>query len=247
MIAARHSRCRHAGDGCMEEAELDRFADEYRAQHAANIRASGESPEFFADYKVAQVAAWLVGRYPAGPEILDFGAGVGTSVPYFRKYLPHCRLTCLDVSRRSLELGRARFHDEAQFVQFDGSRVPFADASFDLVFLAGVLHHVAHHEHAALLAEIRRVLRGTGTLVVFEHNPYNPLTVHAVNSCPFDANAVLLTPRKLRRSAARAGFPRGVTQYRVFFPHALRALRPLERAMRWLPLGAQYSYHAARD
>jgi SAM-dependent methyltransferase len=232
----------------MDEAEFDRFADEYRALHAANIRLSGESPDFFAEYKVADVAAMLAPlQSGAEPAILDFGAGVGTSVPYFRKYLPRCRLTCIDVSHRSLEVGRARFADQAEFVHFGGTRVPFAEDSFDLVFFACVLHHVAHSEHPALLAEARRVLRPRGLLVVFEHNPHNPLTVHAVNTCPFDANAVLLTPSSLRRSADRAGFPPGVLRYRIFFPHALRALRPLERSLRWLPLGAQYSYHAARD
>ncbi len=231
----------------MDEAEFDRFADEYRALHAANIRLSGESPEFFAEYKVADVADLLACRLVAEPAILDFGAGVGTSVPYFRKYFPRCRLTCLDVSHRSLEVGHARFGGQAEFVHFSGVRVPFAVGSFDLVFFACVLHHIAHDEHPALLAEARRVLRPGGMLVVFEHNPYNPLTVHAVNTCPFDANAVLLTPARLKRSAARAGFPPGVLRYRIFFPHALRALRPLERGLRWLPLGAQYSYHAPRS
>jgi SAM-dependent methyltransferase len=231
----------------MDEAEFDRFADEYRALHAANIRASGESPEFFAEYKVADVAAMLAqDQSCSDPAILDFGAGVGTSVPYFRKHLPRCRLTCLDVSRRSLDLGRARFDGQAQFVHFDGTQVPFADATFDVVFFACVLHHIPQDEHVALLREAHRVLRRNGSLVVFEHNPYNPLTVHAVNTCPFDANAVLLTPGELRRSATQAGYASGVVRFRMFFPHALRALRPLERALRWLPLGAQYSYHAPR-
>jgi SAM-dependent methyltransferase len=231
----------------MDEAEFDRVADEYRALHAAGTRLSGESPEFFAEYKVADLAALLAGRLGDEPAILDFGAGVGTSVPYFRKYLPRCRLTCLDVSRRSLKVGRARFGDEAEFVHFSGTRVPFVDASFDVVFLACVLHHVAHSEHPALLAEAHRVLRPDGSLVVFEHNPYNPLTVHAVNNSPLDANAVLLTPSSLRRSAQHAGFSPGVLRYCMFFPRALRALRPLERRLRWLPLGAQYSYHAQRS
>jgi SAM-dependent methyltransferase len=230
----------------MDEAEFDRFADEYRTLHAASVRLSGESPEFFAEYKVADVAALLGGRVSDEPAILDFGAGVGTSVPYFRKHLPRCRLTCLDVSRRSLEVGRAHFGNEAEFVHFDGPRAPFADASFDVVFFACVLHHVAHSEHPALLAEAHRVLRPDGSLVVFEHNPYNPLTVYAVNTSPLDANAVLLTPSSLRRSAERAGFPSGVLRYCIFFPSALRSLRPLERRLHWLPLGAQYSYHARR-
>lgn len=230
----------------MDEAEFDRFADEYRALHAANIRLSGELPDFFAEYKVADVAEALGDRLGDHPAILDFGAGVGTSVPYFRKYFPRCRLTCLDVSHRSLDVGRARFEGQAEFVHFSGVRVPFADSSFDLVFFACVLHHIPHGEHPALLAEARRVLRPRGMLVVFEHNPYNPLTVRAVNTCPFDANAVLLKAGSLRRSAVRAGFAPGVLRYRIFFPGALRSLRPLERGLRWLPLGAQYSYHASR-
>ena len=40
----------------MDDAEFDRFADDYRSLHAANIRASGETPEFFAEYKVRDVA-----------------------------------------------------------------------------------------------------------------------------------------------------------------------------------------------
>jgi len=35
----------------MDRAEFDKFADEYYALHAANIAMTGESPEYFADYK----------------------------------------------------------------------------------------------------------------------------------------------------------------------------------------------------
>ena len=43
----------------MDEAEFDKFADEYRALHAANIRLSGEDPEYFAEYKIIDIAAEL--------------------------------------------------------------------------------------------------------------------------------------------------------------------------------------------
>jgi hypothetical protein len=81
--------------------------------------------------------------------------------------------------------------------------------------------------------------------VVFEHNPYNPLTVHAVKTCPFDANAVLIPARALLQHMKQAGFSTLVRRYRLFFPGPLRALRHLERRLAWLPLGAQY-YVAAR-
>ena len=41
----------------MDKTEFDTFADEYRLTHAHNIKASGESPEFFHEYKVADVAS----------------------------------------------------------------------------------------------------------------------------------------------------------------------------------------------
>jgi SAM-dependent methyltransferase len=231
----------------VDEAEFDRFADEYRQLHAANIRLSGEAPEYFAEYKIADLRSLLGDSFGKdAPTILDFGAGVGTSVPYFRKHSPKCDLTCLDVSRKSLEIGTSRFREQAKFVHFDGEHIPFSDNHFDLVFLACVPHHIPHSEHVSILAEIRRVLRPNGALVIFEHNPYNPLSVHAVNTCPFDENAVLLKPHRLAQSIACAGFGRSAVRFRIFFPRVLRALRALEPRMAWIPLGAQYSIHARK-
>jgi hypothetical protein len=80
---------------------------------------------------------------------------------------------------------------------------------------------------------------------IFEHNPMNPLTVRAVNSCEFDENAVLIQPWTLRRRLRQAGFVQTRLRYRIFFPHAARSLRGLERALRWCPGGAQYSIFAS--
>jgi ubiquinone/menaquinone biosynthesis C-methylase UbiE len=232
----------------MDSAEFDRFADEYRQLHANNIRLSGEGPEYFAEYKVVDVAALLrTGGFPPDPAILDFGAGVGTSVAHFRKHVPRCKLTCLDISSKSLEIGAARFPGEANFVHFDGVRLPFADNCFDLVFVACVLHHIAHTEHAHFLEEFQRVIRPGGGLVVFEHNPYNPLTVHAVNTCPFDENAVLLRPRRLAAAVRAARFAGSIVRYRIFFPHIARHLRRLEKSLTWLPIGAQYYVYARKS
>src|SRR4051812_41527839 len=43
----------------MEEAEFDRFADEYETQHRKNIAVTGESPDFFAEYKIRQLATFV--------------------------------------------------------------------------------------------------------------------------------------------------------------------------------------------
>jgi ubiquinone/menaquinone biosynthesis C-methylase UbiE len=230
----------------MDEVEFDKFADEYRTLHAANIKLSGETPEYFAEYKIADIAAELKRDNAATPgKVLDFGAGVGYSVPFFARHLPTARVTCLDVSQKSLEIGASKHGAVAEFKHFDGMKIPCADGTFDVALASCVFHHIPHDEHVALLAEIRRVLTPRGWLFVFEHNPLNPLTRYVVNTCVFDEHAELVRAPTMRRRVRDAGFGAAKVNYRIFFPHALRGLRPLEAHLTWLPLGAQY-YVAAR-
>ncbi|SAK89894.1 methyltransferase [Caballeronia hypogeia] len=228
----------------MDKAEFDSFADEYLSLHARNISASGEGPAYFAEYKIRDIAEEMTLRNQMPERMLDFGAGVGTSVPWVREYLPDAQLTCVDVSERSLEVAKDRFADMARFVHFDGRTLPFEQGDFDLAYAMCVFHHIDHAEHVDLLRELRRVLGPRGTLVIFEHNPYNPLTVRAVNTCEFDVNAKLITAPKMRQACRDAGFTQVRLRYRIFFPHALAALRPLEKYMTHVPLGAQYAVYA---
>lgn len=232
----------------MDRAEFDKFAKEYRALHEANISASGESPEYFADYKIRDLKRLIVadGVRLEGCRILDFGAGVGSSTPFFRMHMPTVHVTNVDVSMESLKIGAGRFPADINCVAFDGDRLPFGDGTFDYVFVACVFHHIPAGDHRELFGEIRRVLRVGGQLMIFEHNPYNPLTVRAVNSCEFDENAVLLRARTLKTRLTAAGFRESRVRYRVFFPRMLRWLRALEDVLVWLPLGAQYYVRARK-
>lgn len=225
----------------MKESEFDRFADEYRSTLAANISVSGEAPEFFAEYKIADVVRHVrkAGITPAS--ILDFGCGVGNSIPYFSKYFPESKLVGADISRNSLDLATQRFGTAADFVALDGSSINVANERFDVLFSACVFHHISHEEHEHWLAELRRVARPNAMLIIFEHNPWNPLTVRSVNTCEFDANAHLITPFALQAAMKRAGWTRTHHEYRIFFPRRLALLRSLEKYMRWLPLGAQHA------
>ena len=232
----------------MDEAEFDNFADEYEAMHAASIAVSGESPDYFAEYKIRDIArdyARHSSPVDSSPKVLDFGSGNGSSVPHVRNHLPGGQLTCLDVSQRSLALAEKRFPALAQYVHFDGIHIPFPAAHFDLAYAACVFHHIDHIEHVSLLRELHRVIRPGGSLFVFEHNPYNPLTMHVVNNCPFDKNARLIRGAAMKQRLSTAGFAHTNIRYRIFFPRALRLLRPLEAALAWLPLGGQY-YALAR-
>jgi ubiquinone/menaquinone biosynthesis C-methylase UbiE len=228
----------------MDKAEFDRFADAYNQIHAASLGASGESPDFFAEYKVRVTAQLIDVAVQTQPRLLDFGVGIGNSIPHFRHYIPHVQLTCLDISEKSLEIAAQRFPGEAIYTCFDGTHLPFPDACFEVIFSACVFHHIEHGEHSSLLRDMHRVLRPGGMAIVFEHNPLNPLTLQVVNNCPFDENARLLRAGQLCTSFMAAGFARPRARYHLFFPNRLRVLRPLERHLEWLPLGAQYSVAA---
>jgi SAM-dependent methyltransferase len=226
----------------VDVAEFDRFAEEYTSTHADNIKISGEDPAYFARYKIEEVRRrWDAEARPEPAAVLDFGTGIGNSLPHLARLFPRATVIGLDVSQKSLDVARARFPDAAELVPYDaGGTLPFDDGAFDLIFSACVFHHIDAAEHAAIFAELKRVLKPGGMITVFEHNPVNPVTRHIVATCPFDENAVLLPSAELKARQAQAGFRRVQVAYTGFFPGSLRRLRPLERFMTALPIGAQY-------
>ena len=233
----------------MDRAEFDKFAEEYKSLHRENIACTGEDPEYFAEYKMKDLKR-IVEATPSVPDtgfFLDFGAGIGASIPFFRKYFPDAHLTCADVSKDCLEIAASNSGSSAEYVTFDGTCLPFADNSFDTAFASCVFHHIPPGEHVRLLRELRRVLKPGGVIMLYEHNPLNMLTVRAVNSCPFDENAILISASTMRTSFKSAGFLLSSVSYRVFFPRFLSLIRWMENWLKWLPLGAQYYIVASKN
>lgn len=229
----------------MDQVEFDKYADHYRDMHARNIAATGEAPEYFHEYKVRYTANYLTSGPPCS-HIVDFGSGIGNSIPFFRRYFPDAELICLDVSQKCLDLGRSRFPGNQRDVVITGDHIPLDSGKAELTFSACVFHHIAADQHLRWMKELLRVTVSDGRLAVFEHNPLNPLTAAAVASCPFDKNATLIRGRDLAQSARLAGWRDVRIDYCVFFPAPLSMLRPAERALRRLPLGAQYVLTASK-
>ena len=157
----------------MKESEFDKFAEEYRATLEAGVAISGEGADYFSEYKIRDIARALdaqVGDAGRPAEILDFGAGIGNSVPFVARYFPEASITCLDPSARSLEIAEGRFPGSARYLRLEGDALPFPDDHFDIAFAMCVFHHIDHGEHEAVLAELFRALRPGGSLFVFEHS-----------------------------------------------------------------------------
>lgn len=226
-------------------AEFDLLADEYHDQHKANVAITGEGPEYFAEYKIADLANLVSEKGLAAGQLLDFGSGIGNSVPYFRKYFGQSELHCGDVSERSIEIAKARFPGKEKYALIN-REIPLPTHSQDIVFSACVFHHIPHDEHQHWLTELLRVTRPGGLLAIYEHNPLNPLTVRAVNTCPLDVNARLIRGGTMCKRAEEGGWEDARVDYKLFFPSMLKSLRPLERHLAWLGLGAQYRMVARR-
>jgi SAM-dependent methyltransferase len=221
--------------------EFDRYADKYTEMHRVSVQASGEEPAYFSAYKAKYMARRLGPIASAKAlDILDFGCGVGNSIPPLRDAFPSARLFGSDPSGESVKIATERFSGHAQFRVSSDIDLPYADDSFDAALVACVYHHISPDARLHWTQELHRVLKPGGKLFIFEHNMLNPLTLKVVRECPFDEDAILLPKKELLHLSRAAGFGELRAQYVVFFPQALSIFRPLEPFMSWLPLGAQY-------
>lgn len=97
--------------------------------------------------RVEVLASWFAKLLPPGVQILDVGCGDGLLSAILQSKRPDITVSGIDVLPRD--------HAHIPVAKFDGRRLPFADASFDVVLFSDVLHHTK--EPAALLKEARRV------------------------------------------------------------------------------------------
>jgi hypothetical protein len=86
-----------------------------------------------------------------------------------------------------------------------------------------------------------------GYLIIFEHNPFNPITRHIVKKCPLDKGARLLRARYLKGILTESGFKKIKVSYYLFFPKRLAVLRPYEKCLSGIPLGGQYMVIAKKE
>ena len=106
-----------------------------------------------------------------GERVLDLAAGTGTSsLPFAER---GARVVPCDFSLGMLRVGK-RARPALPFVAGDGTRLPFADATFDAVTISFGLRNIV--DPAAGLAELRRVTRPGGRIVVceFSHPTWRP-------------------------------------------------------------------------
>ena len=180
-------------------------------------------------------------RYDRPTTILDFGCGVGNTTRSLSARFSESTVTGFDVSEESVERARrSTLSTNTRYVGSSGDRLPFADQTFEAAFTSCVFHHIEPENRLHWAQELRRVLAPGAPVFLFEHNPWNPLTVRVVRSIPFDEGVELLQPRYTVRLLQSAGFKSSQPWFYFFFPAVLRVLRPVEHWLKRVPIGAQY-------
>lgn len=224
----------------MTKAAFDAYRDSYEDMVGSSIAFSGLKHDFFLTAKVRFLAGLFAERFGKAnrPALLDVGCGVGRMHPLLTPITG--RLAGTDLSGEALARAR-KDNPGIDYRPGEGGTLPFPSGDFDAAMAVCVVHHVQPAARPALIAELVRVTRRGGLVVLIEHNPWNPLTRLAVARCPFDADAVLLSAKEARNRLATAGLQEICSRHFLLFPTAAAPFARIERSVGALPLGAQYA------
>ncbi|HET9026332.1 MAG TPA: bifunctional demethylmenaquinone methyltransferase/2-methoxy-6-polyprenyl-1,4-benzoquinol methylase UbiE [Trueperaceae bacterium] len=121
----------------------------------------------------AQAAHAALANVPVGGSaVLDVATGTGDLAFTIKGQRPDVRVVGADFAAPMLELARGKAAKRGvaiEFVQADGTALPYPDGSFDAVTIAYGLRNFADPD--AGLREFRRVLKPCGRLVILEFPP----------------------------------------------------------------------------
>ena len=239
------------------------FWDELCGSHLAReIGVSDASPESLARFDEAYLAIYpyLLGYFPPatvqGRRLLEIGLGYGTlGEALARRGADYHGLDIAAGPVRMMQARLARIEGAKpeQVVQGSALAMPFADASFDEVVAIGCLHHTG--DLFGSLAEVRRVLRPGGRLVMMVYNRRSLRRAMARRAMPWHAVPTGTAPTRRcaratthRRAAPRPRIPTSsrVAELRGLL-HGFGSVRIDRRNMDPLPVPRVAAPHARGD
>lgn len=213
---------------------FDSHASNYEQALSDSLGIFGETSSYFAQYKL-NILTEYIDQHEV-KSVLDYGSGIGSSIPFISEKFPDSEVWATDLSIKSLEILKSRY----PLTQIsETSALP--KRYFDLIFVSCVIHHVPVSDRLEIMHQLFNYLSPNGRLCIFEHNPYNPITRRIVSNCEFDDGVVLIVNSSLKKLTLNASPNCKIKSgYCLFFPAFLTKLLRLERFLRWLPLGGQH-------
>ncbi|MEP1558070.1 MAG: class I SAM-dependent methyltransferase [Hyphomicrobiales bacterium] len=223
--------------------EFDGYRDNYGSEINQSLAFAGKNHDFYlklkADHLLSIISQHIDTKNTV--ELLDVGCGHGLMHRFLKT--PGLKVNGCDPAATVVEEAKKQ-NSEVAYRSNDGETLPYEDNTFDVSTAVCVMHHVPPAQWLRFLSEMYRVTKSGGIVAIYEHNPYNPVTRHIVNTCPLDENAVLLTSSELKRLLKKAQFSQPKTEFIAVFPFKSGIFRFFERLLSWLPLGAQYVSYA---
>ena len=242
-----------------KEAEFDKLAGDYDETTVNDLGRFAKYRDTAFIYKVQLLRSILK---PSPKNILDFGCGIGSNIPYLHEYFKDAKLYGCDVSPRSIEIAKMNYpYCDFNVINAVDDLKLYSD--IDCVFISTVLHHIPQTEHEYWIGGLYNILSedtdAGGSIVIFEHNMANPLTKSLVKKTKIDEDATMLHPEYCRRLVSNCFYKTKVIdkeivpekdkvklRYTYFFPWRNKPFTTLEHMLFWLPLGAQYCLHARK-
>jgi SAM-dependent methyltransferase len=218
------------------------------ASHFDEIAAvyDGSLPGHVVEHYLRKRAAFIAALCPSG-HVLDVGCGTGALAQ--RLVARGYDVVGLDPSEGMLEIMRARA-PEVTAVCASGTDVPLESDRFDVVLSVATMHHIA--EPTAVrqtLAEMTRVSKPGGRIVVWDHNPRNPYWSSLMARVPQDTGEERLigAPELVAGLTGAGAEVVGVDQLGLvpdFTPRrAIGAAAALERLFERTPYVHRYAAH----
>jgi ubiquinone/menaquinone biosynthesis C-methylase UbiE len=108
--------------------------------------------------------------FPAGSRVLEAGCGVGAQTVTLAHNSPGAQITAIDISETSLAEAQKRISaagiSNVKFQRANIFDLPFAEASFEHVFVCFVLEHLS--DPVAALTCLKKLVKPGGTITVIE-------------------------------------------------------------------------------
>ena len=139
----------------------------------------GRVPESAVESFAGVANPFSLGRLSPGERVLDLGSGAGTdSLVAAQMVGPGGRVTGIDMTPEMVAKARAAATalgvDNVEFLEGEAERLPFPDASFDVVISNGVIDLIPDKD--AVFAELYRVLEPGGRIQVADVTIQNPVS-----------------------------------------------------------------------
>ena len=144
----------------------------------ANVVDAGRLSPYWGEH----AARYIFARsFVENSRVLDIACGTGYGIAILKPRAKH--VTGVDVDPVAAKEAMAECDDKAAVLLGNGLGLPFADDSFDTITSFETLEHL--HERSRFLAELHRVLRPGGTLILSTPNANYTMPVDGRPSNPF--------------------------------------------------------------